>query len=95
VSESLCGYEVGIEVLDSFHIRLWFHDIDLGRIEIEPEVTEDVIRRWVDGSVKPTRKRKPQTIVHRAPQTESQLTSLPPKPPLVSPPDSVASAGAS
>ena len=95
VSQSLCGYEVGIEFLDAFHIRLWFHDIDLGRIEIEPEVTEDVISRWVDGSVKPTRKRKPQTIVHCAPQTESQVTSLPPKPPLVSQPDSVASANAS
>lgn len=38
VSQSLTGFEVGIEQVDSMHVRAWFHNVDLGLIEIVPEV---------------------------------------------------------
>jgi hypothetical protein len=39
---------VAIESLDTIHIRVWFHDVDLGTVEIEPavdDVTYEAIER--------------------------------------------------
>lgn len=38
VTKSLHGHTVGIETVSDFHARVWFHDIDLGLIEIVPKV---------------------------------------------------------
>lgn len=41
VSASLTGYEVALEPVDACHVRIWFRSLDLGVIEIEPEVDDD------------------------------------------------------
>lgn len=38
LSSSLSGHRVALERLDSIRVRLWFHDLDLGTLEIEPDV---------------------------------------------------------
>jgi len=42
LSESLCGYQVGIEYVNPLQIRVWFHDIDLGTLEVEPSVDDRI-----------------------------------------------------
>lgn len=38
LSEALVGHVVAIERLDAFRVRVWFHELDLGIVEIEPDV---------------------------------------------------------
>ncbi|MBL9024376.1 MAG: IS481 family transposase [Myxococcales bacterium] len=42
VSESLAGMEVALEPVDDFHVRIWFYDLDLGVIEVEPDVDDSI-----------------------------------------------------
>jgi len=44
-SAALGGQEVGIELSDAFHARVWFHDHDLGLLEIAPDVREEAFLR--------------------------------------------------
>jgi len=45
LSGSLVGHDVGIEQLDDFHIKAWFRDLDLGVIEVEPQVDDQIFDR--------------------------------------------------
>ncbi len=38
ISTSLAGYHVGLEPIDPLHMRVWFYELDLGTIEIVPEL---------------------------------------------------------
>ena len=38
LSIALSGHHVALERFDSFHVRVWFHDLDLGTLETEPDV---------------------------------------------------------
>jgi putative transposase len=40
VGEPLAGHDVGIEVIDALHFRLWLHDLDLGIVETLPGVDD-------------------------------------------------------
>ena len=39
LSTALRGHNVGIELVDALHVRAWFNEIDLGLVEIVPDVT--------------------------------------------------------
>ena len=41
-SDSLAGHEVGVERLDPFRLRVWFQDLDLGIIEVTPDIDDSV-----------------------------------------------------
>ena len=45
LSGSLVGHHVGIELLDDFHVKAWFRDLDLGVIEVEPQVDDQIFDR--------------------------------------------------
>ena len=45
LSNALIGHQVGIELADAFHVRVWFQDHDLGLLEIEPNVREEAFLR--------------------------------------------------
>lgn len=47
VSQSLSGHEVALEAVDPCHVRIWFRSLDLGVIEIEPEVDDDLFAERV------------------------------------------------
>jgi transposase InsO family protein len=47
VSESLRGHDVALEIIDVTHVRIWFHDIDLGVLDVEPEGTDTILERWL------------------------------------------------
>jgi len=47
VSESLRGYTVALETIDSTHVRVWFYDHDLGVLDVVPADTEQHIERWL------------------------------------------------
>lgn len=38
LSQSLAGHIVALELVDPLHVRLWFHELDLGLLEVEPTV---------------------------------------------------------
>jgi len=57
VSQALGGLEVGIEVVDAFHIRAWFRDVDLGLIETIPQVADSCFEQ-----VAPRHKHAPSVI---------------------------------
>jgi putative transposase len=38
----LAGFDVGLELIDALHVRAWFYGIDLGVLEIEPQVSDTV-----------------------------------------------------
>lgn len=38
VSQSLAGHDVGLEEVNGLSVRVWFRDVDLGVVEIVPEV---------------------------------------------------------
>lgn len=40
VSSSLAGHEVAVERIDSCRLRLWFHDVDLGLLDVEPAIDD-------------------------------------------------------
>jgi putative transposase len=40
LSASLAGHRVAFEPVDAFHVRAWFHDLDLGLIEIAPDIDD-------------------------------------------------------
>jgi len=40
VGKPLAGQDVGIEVIDALHVRLWLHDLDLGIVETLPGVDD-------------------------------------------------------
>jgi putative transposase len=40
LSTSLRGHHVGIQFVDVLHVRAWFHELDLGTVEIAPVVHE-------------------------------------------------------
>lgn len=42
VSHSLSGYRIGLEYLNPLQLRGWFHDIDVGIIEVEPSVHDGI-----------------------------------------------------
>jgi putative transposase len=42
LSQAVAGREVGIEQLDALKLRIWFYDLDLGTIDIEPDVDESI-----------------------------------------------------
>jgi len=37
ISSSLTGHLVGLESVDALHSRVWFHDLDLGFVELAPD----------------------------------------------------------
>ena len=39
LSTALRGHDVGVELVDALHVRAWFNEIDLGLVEIVPDVT--------------------------------------------------------
>ncbi len=97
VSASLRGQTIGIEPVDALHVRLWFHHIDLGTMEIEPERTEDIVRRWSEaraGLASRTRSTlaRKRRAVPTLPQVPPQVVGLPPGPPLTTRPGEVESA---
>jgi len=58
IGTAFAGYDVGIEVVDDMHVRAWFRDIDLGVIEVVPDVSPscfDAAR-----AMKPTPRRRMQ-----------------------------------
>lgn len=42
LSESLRGHQVALELVDPLHVRAWFHSVDLGLIEVEPQVHDRI-----------------------------------------------------
>jgi hypothetical protein len=54
VSQSLAGHHIGLEYLNPLQLRAWFHEIDLGTIEIEPRVNDSIF----DQSARKRHKRK-------------------------------------
>jgi putative transposase len=46
LSQALACEEVAIEPTDDLNVRAWFHGVDLGLIEIEPKVDEDVFTNF-------------------------------------------------
>jgi transposase InsO family protein len=42
LSGSLRGLHVGIQPIDLLHVRVWFHDLDLGNLEIVPAVGQSI-----------------------------------------------------
>ncbi len=38
ISASLGGYQVGLEPVDPMHLRVWFYELDLGTIEVVPDL---------------------------------------------------------
>ena len=42
VSHSLYGHRIGLEYINPLQLRGWFHDIDLGTIEVEPSVDDGI-----------------------------------------------------
>jgi hypothetical protein len=55
VSNSLAEHIIGIQVVDSLHLNLWFNDVDLGDLEVAPANTEATINAWHGG--RPTKLR--------------------------------------
>jgi transposase InsO family protein len=47
ISEALVGHSVGLEPIDALHVRVWYHELDLGLLEVEPEFTTQTIQRWL------------------------------------------------
>jgi hypothetical protein len=45
VSASLSGHEIGLERQDAVHAKLWFRDIDLGMLDINPKDIDITIER--------------------------------------------------
>ena len=45
LSTSLAGHRVAFESVDAFHVRAWFQNLDLGLIEIAPDVDDLVFDR--------------------------------------------------
>jgi transposase InsO family protein len=69
LSESLYGYRVGIEYVNPLQIRVWFHDIDLGLVEIEPSVDDKIYDDL------PTRRRQKRTAkATRGPVADTTAT---------------------
>ena len=65
VSQSLYGHRIGLEYVNPLQIRAWFHDIDLGIIEVEPSVDDAIFD-------KASRKRhKTKEKSQRGPKTET------------------------
>jgi len=42
LTTSLNGFSVALETIDAFHVRAWFHGIDIGTVEIEPVLDDSV-----------------------------------------------------
>jgi hypothetical protein len=55
LSISLAGHLIGIQRLSVTKARAWFHDIDLGTIELEPDVDDSVYADAMDWTHKRTR----------------------------------------
>lgn len=68
VSQSLAGHHIGLEYLNPLQLRAWFHDIDLGTIEIEPRVNDSIF----DKSARKRHKRKAKR--QQGPTTETTAT---------------------
>jgi transposase InsO family protein len=49
VSMSLGGHLIGVQNVDELHARLWFHDVDLGLIEVAPSQLDAMIGGWMKG----------------------------------------------
>jgi len=45
LTTSLAGFMIALELVDAFHVRTWFHGLDLGLIEIEPALDDTVYLR--------------------------------------------------
>lgn len=82
VSQSLRGQDVGVELVDALHARVWFRGLDLGTLEIEPEITADLVARWVDDHDHRGSRDKNRTSPS---PRKPQVAGLPPAPPLDSP----------
>jgi transposase InsO family protein len=66
----LAGLQVGIEVVDALHVRLWLHEVDLGLIETLPGVDDSCFEGAVLGRTRrlqQSRVRKQPGGVHPAP----------------------------
>lgn len=64
LSQSLSGYSVGIEEVDGMKIRAWFCNIDLGLVDIDPQVDDNVYiqtsKKRVKKVIKPNSKKGEQ-----------------------------------
>ena len=54
VSVALIGHELGIEEVDAIHVRLWYRELDLGLMEVEPEGVSRVASLWRAGLARST-----------------------------------------
>ena len=81
VSGALRGYDVGVECVDPFRARIWFYDVDLGVIELEPNVDESVYFRDDASSPPPLRRAPSRPVDAASSEVNPQVTSLPPGPP--------------
>ncbi len=52
LSLPLGGHTIGVEPVDALHVRVWFRDVDLGVVELAPDVGDDVF--WSRRSRKAT-----------------------------------------
>jgi transposase InsO family protein len=69
VSMSLVGHDVGLEQLDGFRWKVWFHHIDCGELELLP--------KWIDEHVVP---QKPNSKMKRPARHDARRRAGP-KPP--------------
>jgi hypothetical protein len=43
---AVANKEVAIEVIDACNIKAWFYNVDLGIVEIAPEVDDDIFENF-------------------------------------------------
>jgi hypothetical protein len=58
------GHAVGLELVDLLHVRVWFHKLELGLLEVEPSVDSALFE------MPPTTKNK-RTRVGHAPANQT------------------------
>jgi putative transposase len=72
--------QIGVEVVDAMHLRLWLHDVDLGLVETMPTVDDSCFERPVLGSRRrmqdPRAKSRPGVVSTTDPSSPS-LTENP------------------
>jgi hypothetical protein len=78
VGSAFIGQVIALEPLGGLQHRMWFHDIDLGLVELAPP------RRMIDSAVDRFFDR-PFQKPRRSSSGSSQVASLPPRPPPLPP----------
>ena len=64
VGKAFIGYNIALEPLDGLRYRLWFHEVDLGTVEIAPSTLD--VEQILSFKLKTTsQRRKPETKIRR------------------------------